>query len=99
MEQLVLDRLDRLEGNLREDINELKKTLDQINKTVYIGNGSKSLVSRVDLVEDDVNGLKETKKELLRHIYGITGGMLTTIGSIVAWLVNSGYIKFVGVAK
>lgn len=99
MEQLVLDRLDRLEENLREDILELRKTLDQIGKTVYIGNGSKSLVSRVDSIENDVGGLKETKKELLKHIYGITGGMLTTIGSVVAWLVNSGYIKFVGVVK
>ena len=42
------------------EINALKEDLKQLSKTVYIGNGTPSLVSRTTKLETDITNLKES---------------------------------------
>ena len=55
------------------EINALKEDLKQISKTVYIGNGTPSLVSRTTRLETDIANLKES---------------VGTIKSNSAWLIK-----------
>ena len=41
------------------EINSLKEELKQLSKTVYIGNGTPSLVSRTTKLETDIANMKE----------------------------------------
>ncbi len=52
---------------LRE-IAEVRKEVDDLYKTIYKGNGSPSLVTRVNDVEGKLRGLREQIKEKFDHI-------------------------------
>lgn len=45
--------------DFESEINALKDELKQLSKTVYIGNGTPSLVSRTTKLETDITNLKE----------------------------------------
>jgi hypothetical protein len=49
--------------NFREDIRDVKKTLEKIIHVLHEGNGEKPLITRVALLEEKYSGIKERLKE------------------------------------
>lgn len=61
-------KLSRLEKKVEEDLNYMKKEVDDLYETVYKGNGHPSLVTRVNSVEGKLRGLREQMDEKIEHL-------------------------------
>ena len=61
-------QLDRLEQKLINELNTIKREVDDLYETVYKGNGSPSLVTRVNSVEGKLRGLREQMDEKIAHL-------------------------------
>jgi hypothetical protein len=62
------DKLARLEQILESELCKIKNEVDDLYKTVYKGNGSPSLVTKVNGVENKLRGLRETLDDKITHI-------------------------------
>lgn len=67
-EEKQATKLDRLEEKLNSELNKLKHEVDDLYETVYKGNGSPSLVTRVNSVEGKLRGLREQMDEKISHL-------------------------------
>lgn len=63
-----LSDLDRYESKFRSEIEVIKKEVDDLYSTVYKGNGSPSLVTRMSSVEGKLRGLREQMDEKIAHL-------------------------------
>lgn len=61
-------QLDRLEQKLINELTTIKREVDDLYETVYKGNGSPSLVTRVNSVEGKLRGLREQMDEKIAHL-------------------------------
>lgn len=61
-------KLSRLEKKIEEDLNHIKREVDDLYETVYKGNGHPSLVTRVNSVEGKLRGLREQMDEKIEHL-------------------------------
>lgn len=59
---------EQFENKLWNELNSIKKEVDDLYVTVYKGNGSPSLVTRVNSVEGKLRGLRESLDEKISHI-------------------------------
>jgi hypothetical protein len=62
------DKLARLEQILESELCKIKNEVDDLYKTVYKGNGSPSLMTKVNSVENKLRGLRETLDDKITHI-------------------------------
>lgn len=62
------DKLARLERILDNELSKIKNEVDDLYHTVYKGNGSPSLVTRVNGIENKLRGLRETLDDKITHI-------------------------------
>lgn len=62
------DKLARLERILEGELSKIKNEVDDLYNTVYKGNGSPSLVTRVNGLENKLRGLRETLDDKITHI-------------------------------
>lgn len=62
------DKLARLERLLDGELSKIKNEVDDLYHTVYKGNGSPSLVTRVNGIENKLRGLRETLDDKITHI-------------------------------
>jgi hypothetical protein len=60
--------LNKLEKRLMDELNNIKKEVDDLYETVYKGNGHPSLVTRVNSVEGKLRGLREQMDEKISHL-------------------------------
>ena len=61
-------RFNILEKKLFDELNNIKKEVDDLYETVYKGNGHPSLVTRVNSVEGKLRGLREQMDEKITHL-------------------------------
>ena len=62
------DKLARLEQILESELGKIRNEVDDLYGTVYKGNGSPSLVTRINGVENKLRGLRETLDDKITHI-------------------------------
>ena len=60
--------LAKIEKRLMNELNNIKKEVDDLYETVYKGNGHPSLVTRVNSVEGKLRGLREQMDEKISHL-------------------------------
>lgn len=58
----------KLEERIESELVNIKKEVDDLYVTVYKGNGSPSLVTRVNSVEGKLRGLREQMDEKIAHL-------------------------------
>ena len=63
-----MTRINDIEKKLLNELNNVKKEVDDLYQTVYKGNGSPSLVTRVSSVEGKLRGLREQMDEKITHL-------------------------------
>jgi phosphomannomutase len=61
-------RINDIEKKLFNELNNVKKEVDDLYQTVYKGNGTPSLVTRVNSVEGKLRGLREQMDEKITHL-------------------------------
>lgn len=61
-------KLTRLEKHIDDELSNIKKEVDDLYTTVYKGNGTPSLLTRVTSVEGKLRGLRETMDEKISHL-------------------------------
>ena len=61
-------KLSRLEKKIEEQLNHIKREVDDLYETVYKGNGQPALVTRVNSVEGKLRGLREQMDEKIEHL-------------------------------
>jgi RNA processing factor Prp31 len=61
-------RFNNLERKLFDELHNIKKEVDDLYETVYKGNGSPSLVTRINSVEGKLRGLREQMDEKITHL-------------------------------
>ena len=67
-EDNVSAKLSRLEKKVEDNLNHIKREVDDLYETVYKGNGHPSLVTRVNSVEGKLRGLREQFDEKINHL-------------------------------
>jgi len=60
--------INKLEEKIENDLNKIRKEVDDLYETVYKGNGHPSLVTRVNSVEGKLRGLREQMDEKISHL-------------------------------
>lgn len=80
---------------ISEKIDELKKDVENIHNKLFIGNGQKALLTRMETVEGSVLDLEEHKNNVLYHMYAIFGGVGSLFGIIITWLLSTGSLQWV----
>lgn len=60
--------IDKYEAKFRSELDVIKKEIDDLYSTVYKGNGSPSLVTRMSSVEGKLRGLREQMDEKIAHL-------------------------------
>ena len=58
----------KLEKRIEDELDKIKKEVDDLYETVYKGNGHPSLVTRVNSVEGKLRGLREQMDEKISHL-------------------------------
>ncbi len=58
----------KLEEKIESELDTIKREVDDLYSTVYKGNGSPSLVTRVNSVEGRLRGLREQMDEKIAHL-------------------------------
>jgi len=61
-------KLTRLENEINKQLFDIKAEVDDLYTTVYKGNGSPSLLTRVTSVEGKLRGLRENMDEKIAHL-------------------------------
>ena len=61
-------RINDIEKKLFNELYNVKKEVDDLYQTVYKGNGTPSLVTRVNSVEGKLRGLREQMDEKIAHL-------------------------------
>jgi fructose-1,6-bisphosphatase len=62
------ERLEVIEKTLLNELDTIKREIDDLYETVYKGNGKPSLVTRVSGVESKLRGLREQMDEKIAHL-------------------------------
>lgn len=60
--------LGKLEKRIEDELDKIRKEVDDLYETVYKGNGHPSLVTRVNSVEGKLRGLREQMDEKISHL-------------------------------
>jgi hypothetical protein len=60
--------LTKLEKRIEDELDKIRKEVDDLYETVYKGNGHPSLVTRVNSVEGKLRGLREQMDEKISHL-------------------------------
>lgn len=60
--------LHKIEKRIDFELDKIRKEVDDLYETVYKGNGSPSLVTRVNSVEGKLRGLREQMDEKISHL-------------------------------
>jgi len=60
--------LDDVEKLLRDELEDIKLEVNDLYKTVYKGNGTPALTTRISTAEGKIRGLRETMDEKINHI-------------------------------
>jgi hypothetical protein len=60
--------LSKLEKRIEDELDKVRKEVDDLYETVYKGNGHPSLVTRVNSVEGKLRGLREQMDEKISHL-------------------------------
>lgn len=60
--------LEKLESRIEDELDKIRKEVDDLYETVYKGNGHPSLVTRVNSVEGKLRGLREQMDEKISHL-------------------------------
>ena len=60
--------LEKLENRIEDELDKIRKEVDDLYETVYKGNGHPSLVTRVNSVEGKLRGLREQMDEKISHL-------------------------------
>ena len=60
--------LNKLEKRIEDELDKIRKEVDDLYETVYKGNGHPSLVTRVNSVEGKLRGLREQMDEKISHL-------------------------------
>lgn len=60
--------LSKLEKRIEDELDKIRKEVDDLYETVYKGNGHPSLVTRVNSVEGKLRGLREQMDEKISHL-------------------------------
>lgn len=60
--------LHKVEKRIDFELDKIRKEVDDLYETVYKGNGSPSLVTRVNSVEGKLRGLREQMDEKISHL-------------------------------
>jgi hypothetical protein len=63
-----ITRINDIEKKLFNELYNVKKEVDDLYQTVYKGNGTPSLVTRVNSVEGKLRGLREQMDEKITHL-------------------------------
>ena len=58
----------KLERRIEDELDKIRKEVDDLYETVYKGNGHPSLVTRVNSVEGKLRGLREQMDEKISHL-------------------------------
>lgn len=58
----------KLEKRIEDELDKIRKEVDDLYETVYKGNGHPSLVTRVNSVEGKLRGLREQMDEKITHL-------------------------------
>ena len=67
-EEITSTKLTQLERKISKELSDIKTEVDDLYTTVYKGNGSPSLVTRVNSVEGKLRGLREQMDEKIAHL-------------------------------
>jgi hypothetical protein len=60
--------LNKLEKRIEDELDKIRREVDDLYETVYKGNGHPSLVTRVNSVEGKLRGLREQMDEKISHL-------------------------------
>ena len=66
--EITSTKLTQLERKISKELSDIKTEVDDLYTTVYKGNGSPSLLTRVTSVEGKLRGLRENMDEKINHL-------------------------------
>lgn len=86
--------IDEKLDNIKNQVFEIKEQIDHLHTKMFVGNGQKAIISRLDQVEDEVGKLNNYKNQILGHIWAMFGVIGTGFCVIIGWLFNKGILKW-----
>jgi hypothetical protein len=86
--------IDEKLDNIKNQVIEIKEQINHLHTKMFVGNGQKAIITRLDSIESEVELLTEHKNRVIGHIWAVFGTVGTGICVVVGWLFSKGFLKW-----